>query len=38
METYNNLHLNPNAKAIFCTFKLEEMLENSGNICYWDKL
>jgi len=38
METYNNLYLNPNAKPIFHTFELEDMLEKSGNICYLDKL
>jgi hypothetical protein len=33
METYNNLYLNPNVKAIFHTFEPEEMFEKSGNIC-----
>ncbi len=38
METYNNIYLNPNAKANFHTFDLEEMLKKSGNIYCWDKL
>jgi hypothetical protein len=38
METYNNLHLNPNVEPILHIFELEEMLENSGNIYCLDKL
>jgi hypothetical protein len=32
------MYLNTNVEVILHTFELEEMLENSGNICCWDKL